>query len=65
MPVMPIVPALIRCAPSLVSVNVSATSLGIRSAGVREKLSVVQARATKKRMIMLLILKVEKMELRK
>ena len=64
-PVMPTVLALIRCVPSLASVNVSATKLAIRSAGVREKLSAVQARAIKKLTIMVLILKVEKMELRK
>ena len=61
-PVMPTVLALIQCVRSLASVNVSATKLAIRSAGVREKLSAVQARAIKKLTIMVLILKVEKMD---
>ena len=60
---MPIVPALIRCAPNLVSVNVSATSLGILNAGVRERPCVVEEMAAKKRTMK--ILQVEEMELRK
>ena len=60
---MPIVPALIRCALSLVSVNVSATSPGIQNAGVKERLCVVEAMAAKKQTMK--ILQVEEMELRK